>query len=71
MKELWIAQAMDLLQDVLPVMTDEHARDLADDLYGTWVQQPPKLAVARFFNALPGWKPSSEAAVTPGVLADS
>lgn len=69
MKELWIAQAMDLLQDVLPVMTDEHARDLADDLYGTCGQQPPRLAVARFFNALPGWKPSLEATGALGACA--
>lgn len=58
MKELWIAQAMDLLQEVLPVMTDEHARDLADDLHGTCGDKPARLAVMRFFDALPGWVPS-------------
>lgn len=64
MKELWIAQAMDLLQEVLPVMTDDHALDLADDLYGTCGEQPPRLAVMRFFAALPSWTPSIEASPT-------
>ena len=59
MKELWIAEAMDLLQEVVPVMTDEHARDLADDLHGTCSADPPRLAVLRFFNAMPGWTPSA------------
>lgn len=58
MKELWIAEAMDLLQEVVPVMTDEHALDLADDLYGSCGDKPARLAVMRFFNWFPGWTPS-------------
>jgi hypothetical protein len=55
MKELWIAEAMDLLQEEVPVMTDEHAKDLADDLYEVCGTQPVQLAVMRFFCAMPGW----------------
>ena len=60
MKELWIAEAMVLLQEYVPVMTDEHAMDLADDLYGTCGDEPARLGVARFFQALPGWTPMNE-----------
>lgn len=59
MKELWVAEAMDLLQEVVPGMTDEHAKDLADDLHCTWGDKPARLAVMRFFNVMPGWVPST------------
>lgn len=63
MKELWIAEAMDLLQGKVPVMTDEHALDLADDLYKVCADEPVRLAVMRFFLALPSWPTSGEVVV--------
>jgi hypothetical protein len=33
MKELWIAEAMDQLQEEVPMMTDEHAKDTRPTTY--------------------------------------
>ena len=53
----WMAEAMELSQARAPLMTDEHALDLADDLYKACAEfQTPAIAVARFFAAMPkGW----------------
>ena len=54
--EWWVAEAMELAQTRAPLLTDEHAHDLADDLYRAWPDHSPADAVAKFFEFMPvGW----------------
>ena len=54
----WKATVMDLAQQRAPLMTDEHAQDLADDLYRAWPDETPGQAVAKFFRVMPpDWMP--------------
>ena len=54
--KLWMAEAMELAQQRAPLLDDEHARDLADDLYRAWPDETPAVAVSKFFRVMPkGW----------------
>jgi hypothetical protein len=48
--EWWLATAMDLAQERAPLLTDEHANDLADNLYRAWPDDTPAVAVDKFFR---------------------
>ena len=53
----WIAEAMELAQQRAPGLDDEHAQDLADDLFRAWPEDTPEKAVSKFFGFMPqGWK---------------
>jgi len=55
--EWWMAEAMELAQQRAPLLDDEHAQDLADDLYRAWPDDMPAVAVSKFFRVVgPGWK---------------
>jgi hypothetical protein len=52
----WMAEAERLARQRAPLLTVEHARDLADDLYRAWPDNTPSEAVAKFFRVMPsGW----------------
>lgn len=60
----WTNEAARALQERAPLLTDAHARELAEDLYTAWPDGPPRLAIAKFFREIPlGWKtePASSA----------
>jgi hypothetical protein len=62
--EWWLATAMDLAQERAPLLTDEHANDLADNLYRAWPDDTPAVAVDKFFRIVgPTWKPLSSSTV--------
>lgn len=52
----WMKEAECLLRERAPLLTEAHARELADDLYRAWPEDPPQLAIAKFFHEVPrGW----------------
>ncbi|MGY4829264.1 hypothetical protein ACVNIS_11850 [Sphaerotilaceae bacterium SBD11-9] len=52
----WMAEAERLVRQRAPLLSVEHARDLADDLYRAWPDNTPAEAVAKFFRVMPrGW----------------
>lgn len=56
----WTAEAMNLAKTRAPTLDDEHAADLADDLYRAWFGfgWSPAKAVAWFFAFMPrDWEP--------------
>jgi len=60
--EWWIAEAMELVQARAPMLDDEHAHDLADDLYRAWPDETPAVAVSKFFRVMPkGWNAPQQA----------
>ncbi|MGY4828205.1 hypothetical protein ACVNIS_06485 [Sphaerotilaceae bacterium SBD11-9] len=58
MKQLeWLSEAARLAKQRAPQMTDQHAQEMAGDLYRAWPERSPGAAVALFFAFLPpGWK---------------
>jgi hypothetical protein len=54
--EWWIAEAMELAQQRAPLLDDEFAADLAENLQHTWPDHTPAEALAKFFSVMPaGW----------------
>jgi len=57
----WIAEAERLAGSRAPLLTEEHARDLADDLQRAWPERSPAEAVGYFFAFMPpGWNSSQQ-----------
>ena len=52
----WMTEAVRLTLHRAPLLTDEHAQDIADDLRRAWPERSPAEAVAWFFAFMPqGW----------------
>ncbi|HET7794283.1 MAG TPA: hypothetical protein VFL64_12950 [Rhizobacter sp.] len=49
----WMSEAERLVRQRAPLLSVEHARDLADDLYRAWPDNTPAEAVAKFFRVMP------------------
>jgi hypothetical protein len=53
----WMDEAARLLKARAPLLTDKHASELAGDLYSSWPDDTPTLALTKFFRDTPiDWK---------------
>jgi len=49
----WMTEAARLMRQRAPDLTDAHASDIARDLYRTWPDNVPAIAVAKFCREVP------------------
>lgn len=53
----WMTEAARHTLRRAPLLTADHAREIAGDLYRAWPNDTPAVAVAKFFRAVPtDWK---------------